>query len=916
MILLASQSLQRSLRTFASRRPDALLVALALTLTAGLLLEPAGAAPLRLPSTPIELDPTGEPDAEPNGEQPERIGPLRARPAPAAGVAQPSGQDAALAPANALVGPLPGPSRSFEGISNAQQSTLFPTASAPGTLKLPADTTGDIGRNHYVQAVNTSYSVFSRDGTLIAGPIPFADTFVDSQVNGTLFAPGLFSGSSFDPGDASGLYCDDHNRGDPVVLYDESAGRWVIAQFAFALSGEVPTPPFKQCVAVSKGEDPTAGWWLYEFELSNNLSTFPDYPKLGVWNDAYYLSANSFDLTQSPAGAAGGFAVALERSAMLVGGSARMVTDPSTQTDKRFFGLLPADVDGADPPPDAPGLFLVLEDDNYPPFTVDGLRLWSASVVNWSDPNGLDISTSRFMQIAPVDSMLCNQERNCIPQPPVPGATYGLDPLSGQLLHRLAYRNFGSRQTLVATHVADANSPTNHAGMRWYELQNAGSGWSVVQTSTFAPDEHHRWMGSIAMDASGNIGLGYSTSSATRFPSINYSGRFASDPLSVMTQGEGTIVAGGGSQKSNSSRWGDYSTLSVDPTDGCTFWFTNLYYPVEATALWHTRIGSFSLVSDPALISSTHPPGTWSSNRYVEAKISDARANCGIAGFSTAWSGDPDVPADAVVNLDAAATSVWSPKLAEGEHYLRVRTIDAKGNAGPGSTLGPLGIDRTPPSRASIDPTRPEPFQTTRRFPVAWSAEDALSGVASFDVRYRQAAKASGFGARKGFRSKTRKSKASFVGKPGSTYCFAARAYDRAANRSRYGKEHCTAVPLDDRMLRGRQDWKALKRKKAYRRTALLTTRRGATLSARGVRARTLALIATRCGRCGTVEVRHAGRLVGTVDLATKPYGAGLVNKLPGTKRVRNGSVTMTVVSSGRRVVIDGLGINRIRVTE
>jgi hypothetical protein len=733
--------------------------------------------------------------------------------------------------------------------------------------------------------------VFTKDGTPLVGPIAFAGTgglFNDSgNVTPT---PGLDK-------------CDDHNRGDPVVLYDELADRWVIGQFAFDVNGSnVPQAPFKQCVAVSTTGDPTGAWALYEFQLSTDAAMFPDYPKLGVWHDAYYLSANAFNLTQNPATAAGGFAIALERNVMLAGNpSPQMVAvSPPSPQSAQLFGLLPADVDGA--VSTGPGLFLVLEDTDFGAPT-DGLQLWEAAV-DWNT-SSLVLSPAPFLRVAPFDSRLCNLSRNCIPQP---ATDVRLDPLSGQLLHRLAYRNFGGRQVLVTTHVADA-SGTDHAGMRWYELQNTGSGWGVTQTSTFAPDADNRWMGSIAVDASGNIGLGYSTSSATTFPSINYSGRYATDPPSILTQGEGTLIAGGGSQVSTTSRWGDYSTLSVDPIDGCTFWYTNLYYPaplngIQSTALWHTRIGSFSLLSDPALTSSSHSPSVWSSNPAVNVDLSGANAGCGVAGFSAQWSTDAAAPADETIDLPTATTSLPTQVLAEGpEHFVRVRTVDAQGNAGDGSVLGPFRIDTTSPTKPKIDAEKVDSFQTSRRFPVVWSANDPLSGVDTYDVRFRRATASSSFGSRKSFRSNTSKKKGSFAGRSGSTYCFSARADDVAGNGSSYGKERCTA------------GWKKLGKRNAYRRTALLTTRLGAELFMRKVRARSLAVIATRCGRCGDVEVRHRERIMGVIDLSAKPYGAGLVNELPSVKRVRSGRVTLKVVSSGRRVVIDGLGINRVRVT-
>jgi hypothetical protein len=884
-------------------------------------MSPASAGGLpRLPISIVEVpleDGTSGGEGASGGETAPRAQPNRARPAPESGLDQPHGLDPALAPSGAIVSPAPGPFQSFPGIIQQQQSPLL------GAGKLPPDTTGDIGPNHYVQAVNTSYAVYDRAGDLLAGPIPFADTGTLAGPHGHPLAiptPGLFNGAVFDPvdaGDPNDLRCDDHNSGDPVVLYDEQADRWVIGQFAFTSSS---TPPYKQCVAVSTTPSPLGPWHLYEFELSNSATMFPDYPKIGVWNDAYYLSANGFDLTQSPADAVGGFAVALERDVMLAGGAnPRMVSvQPGDLHADRLFGLLPADYDGPPPPPGTPGIFLVLEDTSYGA-PADGLRLWNAAVD--FDASSLTLTEGAFMQVAEFDSALCGGSRNCIPQPnPVvfgadPDPLLGLDPLSGQLLHRLAYRNFGTHQSLVTAHVADASGTNaNHAGMRWYELRNSGAGWSVVQDSTFAPDANHRWMGSIAMDGAGNIGVGYTTSGPLLYPSLNFAGRYSGDTPGVLTQGEGTLATGGGSQQSTSNRWGDYSTMSVDPTDGCTFWFTSAYYPATFMSLWHTQIGTFSLLTDPTLTVVDHTPGTWSSDSTVDVSLTGAAAGCSVAGYSTAWSTDPAVPADGVADLGSETTSMRSPTLAEGlNHYVRVRTVDAKGNAGEGSVAGPFKIDLTSPTKLLIDRDTLTPFQRARRFLVAWSGSDALSGVKEYDVRYRRAPATGGFGAQKPFRSNATRTKGSLRGRAGSTYCFSVRADDAAGNGSGYGAHRCTAVPLDDRQLLGKLGWQRGTQSGAYRRTVLRTTSFGASLFAKGIRARSLALLATRCGRCGSVEVRHRGRLVGVVDLSQKPFGKGLVNELPSTKRIRKGRVTLTVVSSDRRVVIDGLAVSRTR---
>jgi hypothetical protein len=165
-------------------------------------------------------------------------------------------------------------------------------------------------------------------------------------------------------------------------------------------------------------------------------------------------------------------------------------------------------------------------------------------------------------------------------------------------MNRLQYRNFGSYATLVANHTINIGDSTNHAGIRWYELVNSGGGWTIMQQGSYSPDSDNRWMGSLAMDGMGNIALGYSVSSSVTYPSIRYTGRIPTDPFGVLAQGEYTIIAGSGSQTSTSYRWGDYSSMSVDPGDDATFWYTQEYYSTTSSTGWQTRIAAISLCSN------------------------------------------------------------------------------------------------------------------------------------------------------------------------------------------------------------------------------------------------------------------------------------------------------------------------------
>ena len=437
---------------------------------------------------------------------------------------------------------------------------------------LPPDTVGDIGTNHYVQMTNLSFAIYNRDGTLAYGPYN----------SNTLWSPL-----------GANNVCANNNDGDPVVLYDQAADRWLMSQFALP---NFPNGPFYQCIAVSQTGNPTGSWHLYTYPISN--TKLNDYPKFGVWPDGYYMSVNQFKCNIFSCSWQGQGVVAFERDKMLNGDpTARMVSFDLFSTDSNLGGMLPADWDGATPPPaGAPNTFIQLDDGSWG-YSPDQLQIWNFHV-DWSNTANSTFSLDKTLPTAAFDSNLCGYARNCIAQP---GGTK-VDSLSDRLMYRLQYRNFGTGQSLVTNHTVDVGG--DQAGVRWYELRNTGSGWSIYQEGTYAPDSDNRWIGSIAMNGAGDIALGYSVSSTSTYPSIRFTGRLNGDTLNEMTQGEGTIVAGGGSQSHSSGRWGDYSMMSVDPTDDCTFWYTQEYYASNSGAGWQTRIGSFKLAdcgsgSDP-----------------------------------------------------------------------------------------------------------------------------------------------------------------------------------------------------------------------------------------------------------------------------------------------------------------------------
>lgn len=450
---------------------------------------------------------------------------------------------------------MPAPILNFEGVNNRFGGW-------------PPDTQGDIGPSHYIQWINLHFAIWEIDkvqqtATLVYGPL----------AGNTLFAG--FGGP-----------CQTTNNGDPITLYDSFADRWMMSQMALPY---YPNGPFYQCVAVSASNNPTGAWHRYQYEIP--LNKMNDYAKLGVWPNAYFMTVNQF--AGGSMGWAGVGAAAMERQAMVDGLPAHMVYFDLANVNIDYGGMLPADFDGQTPPPEgAPGYFAEWDDSAWIG-PQDAVRLWEFQV-DWQHPEnaafGLNGQPNWIIPTRDVDPNMCNQSRDCIPQP---GTTRKVDAIADRLMYRLQYRNFGGYATLISNHTVDYNS-TDRAGIHWFELRKGAleSDWSLFQDGVFSPDATHRWMGSLAMDHVGNIALGYSVSSSTVYPSVRYSGRLAGDPLGTMPQGEVELVAGSGSQ-TGSSRWGDYSTMSLDPTDDCTFWYTQQYVKTTGSNSWTTRIGSF-----------------------------------------------------------------------------------------------------------------------------------------------------------------------------------------------------------------------------------------------------------------------------------------------------------------------------------
>jgi hypothetical protein len=460
---------------------------------------------------------------------------LTERPLRLVGSVGPDQPDGALQPAT--VGPAVATTQgtSFAGVGNGDYG-FSPDAAPP-------DTNGAVGATQYVQWVNESFAVFSKTGALITGP-----------TRGNALWAGFGGG------------CEANNDGDPIVQYDQIANRWIFTQFS------VSSTPFLQCVAVSTTSDATGTYNRYSFSYANQ---FPDYPKVGIWPDGYYITYNIFTNGQIFAGSK---LCAFDRAAMLAGAAA---IQECFQLSTSFGGVLPSDLDGATAPPAGSPNYLMN-------FGSNSLNLWKFHA-DFATPGNATLTGPTNIPVAAF-TPACSGGA-CIPQP---NTRQKLDSLADRLMYRLAYRNLGTSESLVVNQSVKA-SGNKHAqvdGIRWYEVRNPGGTPSVFQQGTFSPDSTSRWMGSIAMDKLGDIAVGYSASSSTVFPSIRYTGRLASDPPGTM-QAENTIKAGSGSQLTNLSRWGDYSAMTVDPVDDCTFWYTTEYLKSSGTFNWSTWIASF-----------------------------------------------------------------------------------------------------------------------------------------------------------------------------------------------------------------------------------------------------------------------------------------------------------------------------------
>ncbi|HEV1994866.1 MAG TPA: hypothetical protein VGR03_11075 [Candidatus Acidoferrum sp.] len=477
----------------------------------------------------------------------------------------------------------------------------------------PPDVNGRVGSTQYVQWNNTSFAVFNKTtGALLYGP----------TAGNTLFQ-------------SLGGVCASHNDGDPVVSYDILAGRWVISQFAVA-GGD--TSYSHQCIAVSTTEDATGEYYVYDF--LTDATNFVDYPHTGMWPDGYYMSAHVFSVVPTDLSPVGlpvappnafiqGRIYVFERQKMIDGASARMQSMDLGQE----FGFLPADLDSLTPPAAGEAEFLLGPNRVLTNLT-DPFRV----VVTWDPAPTIAVLPGAAIMTGIGNAPCVNSGRACVPEPPPAAATDYLDSIGGHYMYRLAYRNQGTQAApdeslvLSGTTSGSASSPA-HGAIRWWEFRNPTPGSSTTmptsfQDGTYDPDTSYRWIPSIAMDKDRNIALGYSKSSPTVFPGIYVTGRLATDPAGTMGA-EALMQAGLGVQLGAGNRWGDYSSMTLDPIDQCTFYYTNEYLKTNGGFNWSTRITSYKF---PTCLSAANLYGT------VTGTITSSETGGPISGVRVALS--------------------------------------------------------------------------------------------------------------------------------------------------------------------------------------------------------------------------------------------------------------------------------------
>lgn len=424
----------------------------------------------------------------------------------------------------------------------------------------PSDNSLAVGPNHIVQIVNSRFAVFTKKGALF-------DT-TGKLLYGAMPTNTIFAGA--------GGQCEARNNGDAVVRYDQLAKRWLYVMPIFRRPANDSTGPYSMCYALSQGADPTGPFYRYEFKRP----LFPDYPRPAVWPDGYYVPTSTSDNFIQK------HVCVVEREKMLKGLPAR---EQCIVIDGVNF-LNNADIDGqAIPPKGAPNIMMATGGAQLNKvFGDDGVYFWKLHV-DWNDTTKTKLTGPEKIAVAPYHYLCDGQLTSCVPQP---GTDRRLDAQGDKIMQRLVYRRVNGHESIVAQH--SVNSAAGGGGVRWYEFRLDKKRDPVLyQQGTFAPDSFYRWMPSIGMDRKGNIGVGYSFGGSPNFAGQRFAARLANDPPGQLTFRETVLVEGEASQ-TTTVRWEDYTTLAMDPSDDCTFWYVGDYYKKDATT-YSTRIGAFKI---------------------------------------------------------------------------------------------------------------------------------------------------------------------------------------------------------------------------------------------------------------------------------------------------------------------------------
>ncbi len=430
----------------------------------------------------------------------------------------------------------------FYGTNNDANGTVL------GFRISPPDTDGAVGSTHYVQMINCLTTIFDKSGNVELGPVG-SNAFWDGM----------------------GGNCEPNNQGDPIVLYDDVNDRWLISQFAFpdAMSS------YSQCVAISQTSDPTGAYNRYEFSFDS--FGFNDYPKHGIVTDSITITANIFTPRGRSFSFGGSFLGVMDKNAMYAGQPASMI---GFNIGTAEFGFVAGDLDGSGL---VPALFATAMS------TAGVFDIWKIDV-DWST-EAASVGKIASIPVTAFSSALCSDSRGaCIPQPD--GGPF-LESLSDRLMHRLQIRDFGTYRTMVAAHTIDVGA--GRAGLRWYEFRESNDNWSMYQEGTFGPsDGEYRWMPSIAMNAAGDIGLGYMVASTSTYVSPAVVGQTAANSGTGFLDSAEALCAAGTGVQTGVSRSGDYSATSVDPATG-NFWHTNEIFTTTGDYEWATYVCEFSI---------------------------------------------------------------------------------------------------------------------------------------------------------------------------------------------------------------------------------------------------------------------------------------------------------------------------------